>query len=45
MYIYYKVKIMLTRFVLKIGNINQSLLALGRVITSLSEHAGHIPYR
>ncbi|XP_035223435.1 kinesin-like protein KIF11, partial [Stegodyphus dumicola] len=27
------------------GNINQSLLALGRVITSLSENAQHIPYR
>ncbi|XP_070569562.1 kinesin-like protein KIF11-B [Ptychodera flava] len=27
------------------GNINQSLLTLGRVITSLTEHAPHIPYR
>lgn len=27
------------------GNINQSLLTLGRVITKLVERAGHIPYR
>eukprot|EP00038_Savillea_parva_P011141 m.195399 g.195399 ORF g.195399 m.195399 type:complete len:1050 (-) comp19472_c0_seq1:183-3332(-) len=27
------------------GNINQSLLTLGRVISKLVEHAGHIPYR
>ncbi|XP_071947122.1 kinesin-like protein KIF11-B [Antedon mediterranea] len=27
------------------GNINQSLLTLGRVITSLVEHAPHVPYR
>ncbi|XP_077997302.1 kinesin-like protein KIF11 [Glandiceps talaboti] len=27
------------------GNINQSLLTLGRVIKSLVEHAPHIPYR
>ena len=27
------------------GKINQSLLTLGRVITSLVEHAGHVPYR
>ena len=27
------------------GNINQSLLTLGRVITSLVERAPHIPYR
>ena len=27
------------------GSINQSLLTLGRVITSLVEHAPHIPYR
>ena len=27
------------------GNINQSLLTLGRVITSLVDRAPHIPYR
>ena len=27
------------------GNINQSLLTLGRVITNLVERAPHIPYR
>lgn len=27
------------------GNINQSLLTLGRVITALVEHSGHVPYR
>ncbi|XP_018651754.1 putative kinesin eg-5 [Schistosoma mansoni] len=27
------------------GSINQSLLTLGRVITSLVEHAPHVPYR
>lgn len=27
------------------GNINQSLLTLGRVIKALSEHQAHIPYR
>ena len=27
------------------GSINQSLLTLGRVITTLVEHSGHIPYR
>ena len=27
------------------GNINQSLLTLGRVITALVEHRGHVPYR
>lgn len=27
------------------GNINKSLLTLGRVITSLTENTGHIPYR
>ena len=27
------------------GNINQSLLTLGRVISSLVEHAPHVPYR
>ncbi|XP_052770351.1 kinesin-like protein KIF11-B [Mya arenaria] len=27
------------------GNINQSLLTLGRVITALVEHAPHVPYR
>ncbi len=27
------------------GNINQSLLTLGRVITSLVERAPHVPYR
>merc|ERR1719337_432906 len=27
------------------GNINQSLLTLGRVITCLVEHSPHIPYR
>ena len=27
------------------GNINQSLLTLGRVITSLVEKAPHVPYR
>ncbi len=27
------------------GNINQSLLTLGRVITSLVERGPHIPYR
>lgn len=27
------------------GNINQSLLTLGRVITSLTSSAVHVPYR
>ena len=27
------------------GNINQSLLTLGRVITSLVDKAPHVPYR
>jgi kinesin family protein 11 len=27
------------------GSINQSLLTLGRVITALVDHHGHIPYR
>lgn len=27
------------------GNINQSLLTLGRVINALVEHLPHIPYR
>jgi kinesin family member 11 len=27
------------------GNINQSLLTLGRVINALVEHSGHVPYR
>jgi kinesin family protein 11 len=27
------------------GSINQSLLTLGRVITSLVDHHGHVPYR
>jgi kinesin family member 11 len=27
------------------GSINQSLLTLGRVITALVEHCGHVPYR
>ncbi|KAG2447294.1 hypothetical protein HYH02_007624 [Chlamydomonas schloesseri] len=27
------------------GSINQSLLTLGRVITALVEHSGHVPYR
>ena len=27
------------------GNINKSLLALGRVITCLVDHAVHVPYR
>lgn len=27
------------------GNINQSLLTLGRVISSLVEHTPHVPYR
>ncbi len=27
------------------GNINQSLLTLGRVITALVDHHGHVPYR
>lgn len=27
------------------GNINQSLLTLGRVINALVEHQGHVPYR
>ena len=27
------------------GNINQSLLTLGRVITALVEHGRHVPYR
>jgi kinesin family protein 11 len=27
------------------GSINQSLLTLGRVITTLVEHSGHVPYR
>lgn len=32
-------------FILSVGNINQSLLTLGRVITALVEHAPHVPYR
>lgn len=27
------------------GEINKSLLTLGRVINALVEHSGHIPYR
>ena len=27
------------------GSINQSLLTLGRVITALVDHHGHVPYR
>lgn len=27
------------------GEINKSLLTLGRVISALVEHLGHIPYR
>jgi kinesin family member 11 len=27
------------------GEINKSLLTLGRVINSLVEHSGHVPYR
>lgn len=27
------------------GNINKSLSALGRVITSLADNTGHVPYR
>lgn len=27
------------------GEINKSLLTLGRVINTLVEHSGHIPYR
>ena len=27
------------------GNINQSLLTLGRVINALVDHSGHVPYR
>lgn len=31
--------------ILSLGNINTSLLALGRVITALTTNASHIPYR
>jgi len=27
------------------GEINKSLLTLGRVINALVEHSGHVPYR
>lgn len=29
----------------EVGEINKSLLTLGRVITALVEHLGHVPYR
>jgi len=35
----------LGNYFITLGNINQSLLTLGRVITALVEHAPHVPYR